>query len=556
MPPQAGNDQIVLQAVIGDPSGIAAPHYEQYFGAWAMNEEVFLRAFNRISSLDLRSHAARQRSDASPRDAAAPAAVGEAVAEDVSRPNNYAFPVTSSGVAVLSISGVMMKHVGSLEDGTSTVRVRRHLRAAARDPQISGVMIVVDSPGGSVAGTRDLAEDIAAVARIKPVHVYVDGMCCSAAMWASSQASVISAGPDAIVGSIGTYMPVYDFSGWAKQEGIAVYLVKEGEFKGAGTPGTEITDEQLAEWKRTITSLNAQFVGQIATGLRISSKRAKELNDGRVHVGEEAKAMGLVTYVENIDAAMNRMEDAAAKWRKKNPSGAGASGAAGLAAAVADDTDPEDPEMPDPEKLDDEEDDDEDNTDGDAAGSTPDEVTAMNEQTKGNAAATTPTPTASKPAGAVPAPAATEPKPASITDLKAAFADDPAYALEAAEKALTLTEAKAGYADVLSARLKEANSKLAVATAAGAATAAGGKAAETTTPAAAAEQPKRPGVKAVESAGAAERAAVDGGADVIQMRDKLTENGRMTRAQAMSKISREHPEMMKEFIESASAAKR
>lgn len=544
MPPREENEQIVLQAVIGDASGIEAPHFEQYFGPWAMHEDTYLRAFDRISRIDLRSHAKRQRTKVGWRPRASGLAVGDARAEDVSRPNNYAFPVTSSGVAVLSISGVMMKHVGSLEDGTSTVRVRRHLRAAARDPHICGVMIVVDSPGGACAGTLDLAEDIAAVAGVKPVHIYVDGMCCSAAMWASSQATVISAGSDAIVGSIGTYMPVYDFSAWAAQEGIAVTIVKEGEFKGAGVPGTKITPEQIAEWQRTITALNAKFVASLASGLKISQKRAKELNDGRVHVGDEALSLGLVHYVENIDAAMNRMEDAAAKWRKKNPGGAGASGGAGIAAdaaAAADD----DPAEPDPEKVDPEDDGDEAKKQARAeAGPGTTEESAMDKK-DGATAGTPTTPTATK----------TEPKPASIAELKAAFPDDPAYALDAAGSALTMVEAKAAYADVLTGRLKEANAKLAAAaTSASAAAAAGGKTTETTSAETTTEPPKRPGVKAVESAGAAERSAGgDATSEVIRMRDELTKDGRMNRAGAMSRIGRDQPELMKEFVEAANA---
>jgi ClpP class serine protease len=153
----------VTDPAVALPRALHAPHFEQYFGAWACQESFFRAAFDRVARMDLRVHVEQQRSRASDDGAAAVKPDGaKAEGEDepmAPRPTNY--PVTESGIAVLQLSGVLMKHVGSLEEGTSTVQFRRKLRAAMSNPAISGILIIIDSPGGAVAGTFELAEDSA-----------------------------------------------------------------------------------------------------------------------------------------------------------------------------------------------------------------------------------------------------------------------------------------------------------------------------------------------------------------------------------------------------------
>ncbi|MBA3776944.1 MAG: hypothetical protein H0X11_10965, partial [Betaproteobacteria bacterium] len=104
------------------PRELHAAHFEQYFGAWACQESFFRSAFDRVGRMDLRVHVERQRD------------VRADGGSEPSTPPPANYPVTESGVAVLQLSGVLMKHVGSLEEGTSTVMFRRKLRAATNNP--------------------------------------------------------------------------------------------------------------------------------------------------------------------------------------------------------------------------------------------------------------------------------------------------------------------------------------------------------------------------------------------------------------------------------------
>jgi signal peptide peptidase SppA len=226
------------------------------------------------------------------------------------------------GVAVVSIAGPMTKYPTSfsaLFGGTATVRTRQALRAAAQDAEVKGALVVVDSPGGTVAGTSDLADDVRRFASLKPVHVFVEDQAASAALWVISGAGKVLANASAEVGSIGTYMVVEDRSGAYTQAGVKVHVVSSAPpHKGAGVPGSEITAEQLAEWRRRVDDLNAMFVAAIAAGRRMPIERAKALATGQLWIASKAVGFGLIDGIASFDDALEGLRQEAMTGR---PSG-------------------------------------------------------------------------------------------------------------------------------------------------------------------------------------------------------------------------------------------
>jgi signal peptide peptidase SppA len=243
---------------------------------------------------------------------------GKAVA-DTSGDMLYA--VTPEGIAVIQIQGVMAKAAGKYASA-STVLARMALRAAAADQDVGGIMTIWDTPGGSVAGTQALADDMRAADAIKPVHAYADDMVASAGYWGASQARRLSANRSAIIGSLGTYMVVEDSSKKAEMDGVQVHVIATGPQKGAFVEGAPITDDQLAEARVMVNDLNALFIQGVAGGRRMSMEQAADLFDGRVHIADKAKGLGLIDSVQSLDAAM--VELAAVVAAKTPPSPANA----------------------------------------------------------------------------------------------------------------------------------------------------------------------------------------------------------------------------------------
>lgn len=273
--------------------GLSAAHVGEYFGVWAIHEEQFRAAVDRVRGINLAEHVAAQQ-------AAAAAAKEPRAAVELYQPTKAA----GGAVAVIDLRGPMMKQVSSLSGGTSTVAARRQIRHAAADNEVGSILLRIDSPGGTVAGTMDLAQEVAAAAKRKRVEAYIEDMGASAAYWIASQASKVWANDTALVGSIGTYAVLYDLSELAKTEGIKVHVVRAGEFKGMGEPGTEISEKHLAEVQRIVNELNSHFLAGVQAGRRMKAERVKELADGRVHIGQAAVTEGLIDGVQSFDAVL------------------------------------------------------------------------------------------------------------------------------------------------------------------------------------------------------------------------------------------------------------
>ena len=136
-------------------------------------------------------------------------------------------------------------------------------------------LLHIDSPGGHVAGTKELADDVAAVDQSKPVHAYLEDAGASAAYWIASQARSVTANAMAMVGSLGTFTVLYDLSKAAAMEGVQVRIVSTGERKGAAAPGTPVTDADVAEAQRLVDGFDAFFRAAVRDGLRLAGGRGE-----------------------------------------------------------------------------------------------------------------------------------------------------------------------------------------------------------------------------------------------------------------------------------------
>mgnify|MGYP001407151604 CR=1 FL=1 len=210
-----------------------------------------------------------------------------------------------SGMAIIGINGPMMKGESKF-GGANTVQIRQALRAAVSDESVKAVMLQIDSPGGSVAGTDELGRDVAKADQVKPVFAHIDDLGASAAYWVASQARKITAGPAAEIGSIGVYAVVEDSSQAAAADGIKVHVVSTGPMKGVMQPGTEITPDQIAHLQERVDEMNGHFQMAIIRGRgdRITKAQLKEASDGRVFGAADAKKLGLVDKIQSFDEAI------------------------------------------------------------------------------------------------------------------------------------------------------------------------------------------------------------------------------------------------------------
>ncbi len=215
-------------------------------------------------------------------------------------------PAMRQRIAVINLSGVIVKGEPLWSDEVSSTETAVIVRHMAESDTIAGILLVVDSPGGMASGTEDLAEAVHAARERKPVHAFVDGMAASAAYWVASQATKVYAGSKtALVGSIGTYLGLYDFSGAMEQVGIKPVLITSGGVKGqAAFVGAKITDDAKASFQRIVDGVQQEFSAGVARGRGMPPTTVAKLADGRVHLADEAQRLGLVDGIKSFDEVL------------------------------------------------------------------------------------------------------------------------------------------------------------------------------------------------------------------------------------------------------------
>ncbi len=213
-------------------------------------------------------------------------------------------------IAVIKIAGTMMKSASSM-GGASTVQIRRDIRMAVADPEVSGILLAIDSPGGSVSGTDDLANEVKAARRNKTVWAHIDDLGASAAYWVASQAEQVFANsPTALIGSIGTFMTVYDMSEAAAKGGIKAFHFATGPLKGAGAMGTQITEEQASNWQTLINESQTVFDAAVKRGRGMTDKQLADVRTGGVWTAENAQRLKLIDGIRSFGKTLEELSRA------------------------------------------------------------------------------------------------------------------------------------------------------------------------------------------------------------------------------------------------------
>lgn len=222
------------------------------------------------------------------------------------------------GVAMIDVNGTIFKGASKfLErflDVANPSRVAQEVDMAAGLDEVESIFLKIDSPGGTVAGTSLMADAVFAAREKKPVVAFADDCACSAAYWLASQATSIFANDTATVGSIGVYSVVPDFSKALEGRGIKIHVVRTGEKKGIGVPGTPIDDAALAEIQSSIDAINDRFVSAVARGRGMEEEEVRTLNDGGVFIGQKAVDVGLVDSIGNLSVVTKNIQEITSKF--------------------------------------------------------------------------------------------------------------------------------------------------------------------------------------------------------------------------------------------------
>jgi signal peptide peptidase SppA len=220
-------------------------------------------------------------------------------------PSPRAFTVAGDNVAVIPIDGVIGRKFSSslYSSGVTSVDVlARLVDMAATDEEVNAIMLVFDSPGGSVQGVAEASAAVKRAMSIKPVIAYADGQMCSAAYWFGSQASAIYSWDESSIGSIGVYSAFLDQSRAFEMAGVKPEIFKSGEHKGMGMPGTSLTTDQKAMIQASVDEIGVKFRATVQAG------RKRPIDDedmqGQSFSAQEAMGNGLIDSISTFAVAL------------------------------------------------------------------------------------------------------------------------------------------------------------------------------------------------------------------------------------------------------------
>jgi len=202
------------------------------------------------------------------------------------------------GVAFIPIHGIISKRLNLLHEilgtGISVVEITEAFKSAIKNDAVKKIVLDIDSPGGSVDGLVELSDLIYVSRKKKPIIAYTDGQMVSAAYWIGSAAHKVYATRGAEVGSIGVYSVTRDYSVMEHNMGVQTHVVRSSKYKPLAHPSTPLTADERNEIQSEVDIYFQFFVDAIARNRNIPTEGVLALADGRSHIGDKAKELGLI----------------------------------------------------------------------------------------------------------------------------------------------------------------------------------------------------------------------------------------------------------------------
>jgi signal peptide peptidase SppA len=217
------------------------------------------------------------------------------------------------GIAVLPLYGVVTQRGNMVDDvsgpgSVSTQQFASALRAAVMDDTVSSILIDIDSPGGSVYGVAELADEIVSARSQKPIIAIANSLAASAAYWIGCSASEFYVTKGGEVGSIGVWQAHVDYSQALAAEGVTPTLISAGKYKVEGNPYAPLAEEAQGFMQSRVDDYYAAFTKAVARGRNVPISQVRDgMGQGRVLGADAALAENMVDGVATFDEVIRKM---------------------------------------------------------------------------------------------------------------------------------------------------------------------------------------------------------------------------------------------------------
>jgi len=223
-------------------------------------------------------------------------------------------------LVLIDVDGIIMNSRPNslLSDGEHPVSLlTEKLEAARMDSAVKGVILRINSPGGSVTASEIMHSEIKRFQRSgKPVVAIMMDVAASGGYYMACACDEIIAHPTTVTGSIGVIMQTVNLAGTLAKLGIETDAIKSGPRKDAGSPFRSLSPEERQIFQDMIDEMYQRFVDVVAEGRSdLSRQQVLELADGRVYTAKQALELGMIDRLGTLRQAIERTKEHAAVKR-------------------------------------------------------------------------------------------------------------------------------------------------------------------------------------------------------------------------------------------------
>jgi protease-4 len=198
-------------------------------------------------------------------------------------------------VAVIPLSGLI----------SDSEPVIEQLKKFGKDDSVKAIVLRIDSPGGGVGPSQEIYEEVKKVRAKKPVLASMGALAASGGYYIACAAQRVYANPGTMTGSIGVIMPFMNVKDLVEKIGVKGMTVKSGTFKDIGSPLRDMTPLERELLQAVVDNVHLQFVNAVADGRNLDRQDVLQIADGRIFTGEQAKELGLVDVLGNLEDAIS-----------------------------------------------------------------------------------------------------------------------------------------------------------------------------------------------------------------------------------------------------------
>lgn len=213
------------------------------------------------------------------------------------------------GIAIIPVYGTLVQKLGTLRPYSGMTGydgIRRVFLTAINDPEVKGICLDIDSPGGEVAGCFDLVDLIYAERGKKPIHAILSENAFSAAYAIASAADKIYVPRTGGVGSVGVIVIHCDWSQHIKDDGLKVSIITYGNRKAESNPYVALSDEAKSAIQHDVDEMGRLFVSTVSRNRGLSETVIRN-TQAACYLAAEGVQMGLADVVASPDVAFQEL---------------------------------------------------------------------------------------------------------------------------------------------------------------------------------------------------------------------------------------------------------